>query len=82
MAQPVGVIAPGFRADIMVLDGEHPSLMGRKHDAALDTWIFSTGNALVKDVLVAGRHVIQDRHHPNEEVIARRFGATVRRLSA
>jgi formimidoylglutamate deiminase len=82
IAQSVGTIGPGFRADIMVLDSDHPSLMGREQDAALDTWIFSGGNALVKDVLVAGRHVIKDRHHPQEEEIARRFGATVRRLSA
>ena len=82
MAQSVGAIAPRFRADIIVLDDDHPSLIGREHDAALDTWIFSAGNALVKDVLVAGRHIIKDRHHPSEEVIARRFGAAVRRLSA
>ena len=36
-------------------------------DAALDTWIFSGGNALVKDVFVGGRHVVKDRHHINED---------------
>ena len=78
----MGVLAPGFRADIMVLDSEHPSLIGRGEDAALDTWIFSGGNLLVKDVLVAGRHVVKDRHHHHEEAIARRFATAVRRLSA
>ena len=80
MRQPVGAIAPGFRADIAVLDADHPLLAGRTGDAALDTWIFSGGNALVKDVLVGGTHVVKDRHHIHEETIARGFRAALRRL--
>lgn len=82
MTQPVGAIAPGHRADIMVLDADHPSMIGRSGDAALDTWIFSAGNAAVKDVFVGGRHMVKDRHHINEEQIAQRFRAAIRRLSA
>jgi formimidoylglutamate deiminase len=81
MRQPVGAIAPGFRCDIAVLDGEHPLLCGRREDAALDSWIFSGGNALVKDVFVAGRHIVQDRRHIHEDQIARNFRAAVRRLA-
>lgn len=80
MRQPVGAIAPGYRADISVLDGEHPLLAGRTGDAALDTWIFSGGNALVRDVIVGGRHLVKDRHHIHEEQIARNFRAALRRL--
>ena len=81
MAQPVGAIAVGRRADIMVLDAEHPSLIGREQDAALDTWIFSGGNSCVKDVIVGGRHVIKDRHHPHEDIVARNFRAALGRLA-
>jgi formimidoylglutamate deiminase len=80
MCQPVGAIAPGFRCDIAVLDGEHPLLAGRAKDAALDTWIFSGGNALVKDVFVAGRHLVKDRRHIHEDTIARNFRRALRRL--
>ena len=80
MRQPVGQIAPGHRADITVLDADHPLLAGRSQDAALDTWIFSGGNALVKDVFVAGRHLVQDRRHIHEDSIARNFRAALRRL--
>ena len=55
-------------------------LAGRQGDAALDTWIFSGGNALVKDVFVAGRHLVQDRHHIHEETIAANFRRALRRL--
>jgi formimidoylglutamate deiminase len=82
MTQPVGAIAPGLRADIMVLDDDCPALIGRSGDAALDTWIFSGGNACVKDVFVGGRHVVKDRHHINEDRIAQRFREAIRRLSA
>jgi formimidoylglutamate deiminase len=80
MCQPVGAIAPGYRCDIAVLDTEHPLLAGRKNDAALDTWIFSGGNALVKDVFAAGRHVVNDRRHIHEDMIARNFRRALRRL--
>ena len=82
MKQPVGVIAARCRADITVLDPEHPALAGRENDAALDTWIFSAGNAAVKDVFVGGRHVVKDGRHFDQETIEARFRAAIRRLSA
>jgi formimidoylglutamate deiminase len=81
MAQNVGVIAPGFRADIAVLDPDHPALAGRSGDAILDTWIFSAGNDAIRDVFVAGRQVVKDRRHLDEERIAHRFRAAVERLA-
>ena len=80
MRHNTGAIAPGRRADITLLDADHPLLAGRAEDAALDTWIFSGGNALVKDVIVGGAHVVKDRHHIHEETIARDFRAALRRL--
>ena len=80
MRQPIGAIATGHRFDVTVLDADHPLLAGRAEDSALDTWIFSAGNALVKDVFVGGTHVVQDRHHIHEEQIARNFRAALRRL--
>lgn len=81
MAQNVGAIAPGYRADIAVLDPDHPALAGRSGDAILDTWIFSAGNTAVRDVFVAGKQVVKDRHHHDEERIGRRFRAAVERLA-
>jgi formimidoylglutamate deiminase len=82
LQHPVGRIATGYRADIVVLDETNPQLAGRSGDAVLDSWIFSGGNALVKDVYVAGRRVIADGHHADEDRIARNFRKTVKRLSA
>src|SRR5205823_14599730 len=80
-AQPVGALAPGYRADIVVLDPDHPALIGRSGDAILDGWIFSGGNSCVKDVYVAGEAVIEERHHSREEEILKDFRAAVKRLT-
>jgi formimidoylglutamate deiminase len=82
LAQPVGAIAPGYRADIVVLDPDCNAMLGRSGDAALDSWIFSGGNSCIKDVFVAGKKVISDRHHAAEDSIARDFRAAIERLSA
>jgi formiminoglutamate deiminase len=80
VAHPVGKIAPGHRADIAVLDGDHPALIGREGDQVIDSWIFSGGNACVSDVFVGGRQVVKDRQHINEGAIRKRFRAAVDKL--
>jgi formimidoylglutamate deiminase len=79
--QPMGAIAVGKRCDIAVLDDAHPALIGRQGDALLDTWVFSAGNPAVKDVIVGGVQVVEDRRHIDEDRIQKRFIETVRRLS-
>jgi formimidoylglutamate deiminase len=79
--QPMGAISVGKRCDITVLDDEHPAMIGREQDAALDTWIFSAGNTAVKDMIVGGLHVVKDRRHIDEDRIQKKFTETVRRLS-
>ena len=79
--QPVGSIEVGKRCDIVVLDDDCGSMIGRCGDAALDAWIFSSGTAAVKDVIVGGAHVVKDRKHFDEDRIQKRFKETVRHLS-
>ena len=61
---------------------DHPALIGRSQDGALDSWIFSGGNSCVRDVFVAGHHVVQNRRHIREEAILKNFRAAVKRLTA
>lgn len=79
--QPVGAVAPGRRCDIAVLDEDHPLLAGRAQDQAIDSWLFSGGNQLIKHVFVGGRQVVADGRHIDEERILRNFRATLRRLA-
>jgi formimidoylglutamate deiminase len=81
IGQPVGVIDVGRRADWLVLDAEHPSMAGAAPDAALDHLLFAGGEAAIRDVMVAGRWVIKDRHHPGEDELRPRFAGLMRRLA-
>ena len=82
LGRAVGALAPGRRADIVVLDREHPSLAAASGDALLDTWIFSADNAAVGDVICGGVHLVSaGRHHGRDRLLAR-YRDTVRRLEA
>jgi formimidoylglutamate deiminase len=77
--RPVGRLAPGFRADLVALDREHPSLFGRKGDQLLDSHLFGPGSA-VRDVMVGGSWNLRDGHHTAEETIARAYRRALARL--
>ena len=76
-----GAIAPGRVADLVVLDTEHPALVGRSGDAALDAWVFSGNHTPVRDVMVEGAWVVRDGRHRAQETIAAGFARTMHRLA-
>jgi formimidoylglutamate deiminase len=81
LARPIGTIAPGARADLVVLDGEHPQLYGRSGDTLLDALVFAGNANPVTDVMVGGRWVVQAGRHPREGAIAARFRRAIARLA-
>jgi formimidoylglutamate deiminase len=80
LRQPMGAIAPGKRCDIVVLDPDHPALIGRTCDEAVDSWVFSGGAPCVKDVIVGGNLVVMDHRHHHEDEVLDNFRAAVGRL--
>ena len=80
LGQPIGLLAPGKRADFIILDKMHPVLAGRSGNTILDSWIFTGGRELITDVFVAGRHLVQKGRHINQEQIENRFRHTISRL--
>jgi formimidoylglutamate deiminase len=74
-----GGLAPGKRADIVVLDNSHPSLVGRVDDALLDAWIFAAGE-VVSDVFAAGRHVVVGGRHTRADDVRSRYAESASRL--
>lgn len=69
----IGRLAVGFRADIVLLDPDHPSIAGRSEDEALDSWIFSGDATPVRHVFTGGRWVVRDGHHLFEVDVAREY---------
>ena len=82
LAQPVGAIAVGRRADFVVLNAEEPALVEQRPQTLLDAAIFGPGRRVVRDVMVAGRWVVGDGHHADEEAILVRYRQTMKRLLA
>ena len=78
----IGSIQPGYRADFVVLDCDHPRLYGRNRDELIDSWIFSGNDNLVRDVYIGGRKLIENGHHADEDAIARNYRATLDQLAA
>lgn len=70
----------GPRADLLVLDATSPLLAGRTTQNVIDTWVFAGNQNLVKHVMVDGKWVVRDFHHPHEERIASRYRKAVEKL--
>ena len=67
LGRNMGAIAAGLRADLVVLDGDHPDLAGRSGDAIANAFVFSGATNLVRDVMVGGAWVVREGLHPQEE---------------
>jgi formimidoylglutamate deiminase len=81
IGRSAGRIAAGYRADLVVLDSEHPALVGRDGDFQVDAWIFSGNSTPVRDVMVDGHWVVRDGRHRRQSQVAGGFGQTMRRIS-
>jgi formiminoglutamate deiminase len=80
-SQPVGLTV-GASADIVSLASDHPTLLERRNDEILDTWIFASGRGVVDSVWRAGvKVVINGRHHRRDALLAR-YRRTVKGLLA
>ena len=75
-----GEIAAGYWADLLTLDADATDMTGRAGDVALDTWVFTSGDALVRDVWAAGRHVVRDGRHIARAEIVAGYGDVMARL--
>ena len=80
LARPMGAIAPGMRADLVVLDPEHINLVGRNGDGLLDALLFAGDGQMVKHVMVGGKWIVRDGRHPDEAVIAARYRQVKKQL--
>lgn len=81
LAQPMGALAVGNAADIVILDLDHPALIGRKGEAIIDSFIFSGGSAAIRDVFVSGRQIVFEGHHIDETAARDRFRRAISSLA-
>jgi len=77
-----GGIAEGAAADLVALDTEHPSLVGRRGDELVDGWIFASRAGAIDKVWRRGELLIDRGRHRHKERIVERYRRTLRKLLA
>jgi formimidoylglutamate deiminase len=77
LGQPMGTLAAGHAADIVILDPDHPALIGRHGDSIIDSFVFSGADRAVRDVFIGGRQVVHDGRHIAETAVRDRFRRAV-----
>jgi formimidoylglutamate deiminase len=82
LAQPSGALAPGRRADLVILDGSDVDFEALAAPAMLGVAMFSGNLNRVRDVFLAGAPVVTQGRHPAAEDAAAGYRAALRRLRA
>ena len=75
-----GQIASGYWADLMALDTESVTLVGRTKDQLIDSFIFAGDDHLIRDVWSAGRHLVSGGRHIEHNKISSNYRAALASL--
>ena len=70
---PGGKLGPGSAADFFTVDLDDPSIAGSSHEDLLASIVFSLSRSAVRDVVVAGKRVIENGRHRDQEAIIENF---------
>lgn len=80
LGQNTGKIAPGCRADILVLDSDSPALCNKPPEYLFDSLVFSGNRNPVRDVMAGGNWVVTNYRHIHEETISESYRSVLGRL--
>jgi formiminoglutamate deiminase len=81
LQRPIGAIRVGLRADIVLLDADHPDLVARHGDQWLDAWIFVAGRAAVASVLIGGELMVRAGRHQQRPAVEARYRQVIATLA-
>jgi formimidoylglutamate deiminase len=73
LAVETGSFQPGQYADMVSVDLNDLSIAGTTPEGLLPMLLFGASRSAIRDVIVNGRIVVQDGHHPLEEEIVRKY---------
>jgi formimidoylglutamate deiminase len=80
VGRPVGTLAAGSRADLVVLDAAGAALCGGEVETLVDRYVVAGGRDPIRDVYAGGVRVVEAGRHRRRDAVARRFRATLGRL--
>jgi len=75
-------IEAGHRANLLVLDGDHPELFDKTNDLLLDSLIFTSPQNALCDVMIGGRWVVKKGRHIKAEEIEQAYRKAIWSLLA
>ena len=76
---PVGAIAPGCMADLVVLEPNRPALLGHEPRQWLDALVVAGSAADIAGVYVGGRRRVENGRWPQDAGFAARYDALVKK---
>lgn len=82
LGRATGAIAPGQRADFIVLDSADPALLTRESGYVADALIFASNANPVKHVMAGGQWVVRDFKHNQEGPVLARYKKKLEALSS
>ena len=68
-----GTLEPGAPADFFTVDLDDPSIAGASQDDLLATIVFALSRTAVRDVVVAGKQIVENGRHTAQEAIIKSF---------
>ena len=68
-----GKLEPGAPADFFTVDLDDPSIAGASQDDLLATIVFSLSRTAVRDVVVAGKQIVENGRHRDQQAIIESF---------
>ena len=80
VAQPLGAIEAGRRADLCVLNDDDPALAGQLPDELLDAATFGPARMPVRDMMIKGRWVVREGRHSREDEVFERYRGALARM--
>jgi formimidoylglutamate deiminase len=83
-AQALGVesgsLQPGEYADMISVDLSEVSIAGNMPETLLPLLVFGANRSAIRDVVVNGRIILQDGHHPLQEEIIQKYREVYRKV--
>jgi formimidoylglutamate deiminase len=77
---PGGTLAAGRPADFFTVDLDDPSIAGAAEDDLLAAIVFGLSRTAIRDVVVAGKQIVTEGRHKDQDEIVSRFTQLQRKL--
>ena len=82
LGRPIGRLAAGCRADLLVLDPQCPALVERPDGLLLDAVVFAGNLNPVRHVMVGGHWRVRDGRHEDEDAVFQAYRRALKSLTA